>query len=58
MLCRLEYCQRTLNAYLDGKIDRIPELEEEILPFGRGKGVSLDYNDALKIMSVCSQSCP
>ena len=55
MLCRLEYCQRTLNAYLDGKIDSIPELEEEILPFGIGKGVPMDYNDALKIMSVCAQ---
>ena len=54
MLRRLEYCRKTLNAYLDGKIDRIPELEEEILPFG-SKGTSIDYNNALLTMSVCAQ---
>lgn len=54
MLRRLEYCHKTLNAYLDGKIDAIPELEEEILPFGT-KDASINYNDALKTMSVCAQ---
>ena len=28
---RMENCQRTLQAYIDGKIEKIPELEEEIL---------------------------
>lgn len=54
MLRRLEYCRKTLNAYLDRKIDRISELEEEILPFG-SQGTSITYNDALNVMSVSAQ---
>jgi hypothetical protein len=54
---RLEYCQRTLNDYLGGKCDRIPELEEEILPFF-GKGISTAYNDALKTMSPSALYVP
>ena len=54
MLRRLEYCRKTLNLYLDRKIDKIEELETEILPFGE-KGKSFNYNDALKNMSVSAQ---
>ncbi|MBQ8410066.1 MAG: beta-N-acetylhexosaminidase [Clostridia bacterium] len=57
MLRRLEYCQKTLNAYLDGKRDCIPELEEEILPF-LGKGTSTSYNDALRNMSPSALYVP
>lgn len=28
---RIENCRRTLQAYVEGKLDRVPELEEEIL---------------------------
>lgn len=31
---RLDACRKRLLEYLDGKLDSIPELEEEILPFG------------------------
>lgn len=51
MLRRLEYCRKTLNAYLDLKIDSIPELEEEILPY-RSQGVSILQNEALKTMTT------
>lgn len=51
LLRRLEYCRKTLNAYLDRKTDKIEELEVELLPFG-SKNDSLVYNDAIKNMSV------
>ena len=54
MLRRLDYCRKTLNAYLDGKLEKIEELEEEILPFGT-EGVSITYNDALLCMSPSAQ---
>ena len=54
LLRRLEYCRKTLNAYLDLKLDKIEELEEAILPFGT-EGVSITYNDALLCMSPSAQ---
>lgn len=37
-LCmRLSTCQNRLEDYLSGKVESIPELEEEILPFDDGK---------------------
>ena len=51
LLRRLEYCRKTLNAYLDLKLEKIEELEEDILPFG-SKSDSLIYNDAFKNMTV------
>lgn len=54
MLRRLEYCRKTINAYLDLKLERIEELETEILPFGK-KGESITHNDALAAMSVAVQ---
>lgn len=57
MLRRLEYCSKTLNAYLDLKIDAIPELEEDILPFFAA-GSSTAYNDALRNMSPSALYVP
>ena len=57
LLRRLESCRRTLNLYLDLKLDAIPELEEEILPFC-GKGISTAYNDALRTMSPSALYVP
>ena len=57
MLRRLEYCKRTLIDYLDMKIDSIPELEEDILPFF-AKGSSTCYNDALRNMSPSALYVP
>ena len=54
MLRRLEYCRKTLNLYLDRKIDAIPELEEEILPYGND-GSAINHNDAINTMSVSAQ---
>lgn len=34
---RLDACRKRILAYLDGRLDSIPELEEEILPFGEEK---------------------
>ena len=34
---RTEACRRRLIDYANGKIDSIPELNEEILPFGEEK---------------------
>lgn len=51
LLRRLEYCRKTLNAYLDRKIDIIEELEVDLLPFG-STTESLVYNDAMKNMTV------
>ncbi len=45
LIQRTESCQRRLSAYLDGKIDRIAELEEEILPYPNCEaGCSTCYN--------------
>ena len=40
---RIESCQRRLLEYVEGKIERIPELEEKILDFLGGKD-TFDYN--------------
>lgn len=42
LMRRVATCKKRLQAYLDGKIDKIEELEEEILPLGNGK--DLQYN--------------
>ena len=43
---RLDSCRRRLLDYCDGKIDRIEELECEVLPFNERvpKGYSVNYN--------------
>ncbi len=43
LLCRLDSCRKRLLDYADGKIDRIEELEAEILPYGR-KEESINFN--------------
>ncbi len=43
LLYRIGSCKKQLIAYAEGKIDRIPELEEEILTF-RKDGESIYYN--------------
>jgi len=50
---RLDYCRRTLLAYLDGKLDKIDELETDILPIGSGEpGQSMKYWGVASIMTV------
>ena len=49
MLRRLEYCKRTLNDYLDLKINTIPELEEEIIKIYDGK---LQFNSWRDIVTT------
>ena len=43
-LIRIGACKKRLTDYASGKIDSIPELEEEILTF-RKEGESIYYND-------------
>ncbi len=45
LLQRIDSCRRRLLDYVSGKIDRIDELEEEILPYGN-KEESLNMNRA------------
>ena len=45
LLQRLDSCRRRILDYVNGKIDRIDELEEEILPYGN-KEESLNMNRA------------
>jgi hypothetical protein len=49
-LRRLESCRRRLLDYVDGKVDSIPELEGELLPFGEPEQ-ALIFNDVLKNMT-------
>lgn len=43
---RLDSCKRRLLAYAEGKLDKIEELELDVLPlpFGKGKGEPIQYN--------------
>ena len=43
LIYRLGACRQRLLDYADGRVDAIPELEEEILPF-RTEGRSIYYN--------------
>lgn len=43
LLYRISSCKKRLVAYAEGKLDRIPELEDEILTF-RKDGESIYYN--------------
>jgi uncharacterized protein YozE (UPF0346 family) len=50
---RTEACRARILAYVNGKIDRIEELEEELLPFGGfDAGVSLSFNYAQNASAV------
>ena len=39
---RISYCINVLQAYIDGSIEKIEELEESILPLA-GYGVNRDF---------------
>ena len=45
LVCRLDSCRRRLLAYMNGRISRIEELEEMILPYGK-KEESISLNKA------------
>ncbi|MBR7098615.1 MAG: family 20 glycosylhydrolase, partial [Clostridia bacterium] len=45
LLYRLDSCRRRILNYVNGQIDRIEELEEELLPF-REKEQSFNFNNA------------
>ena len=55
-LCqRLESCKRRIKDYVSGKIDRIEELEEKILPVPHhkeAKGEPIDYGHYGRIVSA------
>jgi len=51
LLQRTDACRRRLLAYVSGKIDKIDELEEELLPF-RTKDGTTSFNNALKNSTV------
>ncbi len=50
ILQRLASCRRRLLAYAAGRVDRIPELEEEVLPYGE-KGLAGQINAARRYVS-------
>ena len=51
LIRRTEACRRRLSDYLDGSIDAIPELEEELLPYGNA-GESISLNKAVLYSTV------
>ena len=51
-LVRIGACKDRLLDYVNGKLDSIPELEEEILTF-RKDGESIYYNDHARTVSPC-----
>ena len=48
---RTSACRRRILDYVNGKIDSIPELEEEILPYGT-KNVPGNFNNARQYMTT------
>ncbi|MBQ8410076.1 MAG: beta-N-acetylhexosaminidase [Clostridia bacterium] len=54
LIARVESCRRRLLELTDGQLDRIEELECEILPFGgHKKGESILYNTYRDIVTAC-----
>ena len=51
LVYRTEACRRRILDYVSGKIDRIEELDEQLLPFGREKE-SIAFNNAPKNATV------
>ncbi|MBQ8410074.1 MAG: beta-N-acetylhexosaminidase [Clostridia bacterium] len=51
VLRRLDSCRRKLIEYVEGRADRLPELDEKLLPYGP-KGESISFNDGVKNMTV------
>lgn len=52
LMRRLETCKKRLKAYASGKIDKIEELEEEILPYGDGKFLGFNCYEKAVSMSL------
>ena len=48
-LSRVLDCKERLEEYLNGDVERIPELEEEILPYG---DIGLQHNAYRGLISV------
>lgn len=51
LLYRTESCKKRILDYVNGKIDKIDELEEKLLPFGE-KGKPIYFNKALTASTV------
>ncbi len=54
LACRVKSCKRRILAYLNGEVEKIDELEENILPVphGNGKGVSASANGWINIALI------
>lgn len=52
LITRLESCKNKLSAYLAGKIEKIEELEEEVLPYGKIQGRPVSCNKYSTYASV------
>ena len=50
LLQRLQTCKKRLQSYIVGEIDKIEELEEEILLIG--DGINLSYNNYIHLIST------
>lgn len=50
LIMRLKHCKETINEYLDGKIERIEELEQPVLPLNENheKGTLISFNDHIQ----------
>ena len=54
LIRRIDSCRRRLLSYTSGKIDKIDELEETLLPYKYGKdGESISYCRAFDNMTAC-----
>ena len=51
-LLRIAACKKRLLDYVNGRLDSIPELDEEILTFQKD-GESIYYNNYIKTSSPC-----
>ena len=55
LMQRIEHCQKRLLDYADGKVENIPELEEELLPplgYKKVKGIVLNIHNTIYTVNV------
>ena len=52
LIQRVETCKKRLKLYVSGKLDKIEELEEEILPYGDGDTMIFAWYDKLVSTSI------
>lgn len=52
LIQRVETCKKRLKLYVAGKLDKIEELEEEILPYGDGDTMIFAWYDKLVSTSI------